>query len=215
VTGKNRLSRGQQKAVTRDRVLSAARRLFLRDGFDAVTIKQIAEEAEVAVGTVFIGFDSKADLLVHIACEDIRAQVPLMRSAIAETRDQPFVRRLIAAARLQYAHQSHQHGITRWIIASAWTVPPELEARYREAMGEALAVIGELTLECIRRGELRPDLDLRTFVQMLNELHIANYRGAIYERVDNEETLRRLARQVELVLQGARAPERQPLAIAP
>lgn len=50
-----RILRGE---ATRDRVLDAAERCFAADGFDAVSIRQIAAEAEVTLGVV--GFHSKS-----------------------------------------------------------------------------------------------------------------------------------------------------------
>lgn len=57
-------SRRQRKAeATRHRVLDAAERLFIRDGYAATAITAIAEEADVAVQTVYAAFGTKRAIL--------------------------------------------------------------------------------------------------------------------------------------------------------
>ncbi len=55
--------RQEQAAITRSRILTAARRLFFRDGYSATTLKSVAAEAGVAVQTVYAVFGSKAAIL--------------------------------------------------------------------------------------------------------------------------------------------------------
>jgi AcrR family transcriptional regulator len=54
--------RERKKAQTRQAIADAARRLFLDHGFDAVTVAQVAREADVAEKTVFNYFPTKEDL---------------------------------------------------------------------------------------------------------------------------------------------------------
>jgi AcrR family transcriptional regulator len=54
--------RERKKEQTRQHLAETARRLFLERGFDAVTIAEVASEADVSVGTVFNYFPTKEDL---------------------------------------------------------------------------------------------------------------------------------------------------------
>lgn len=55
--------RERKKAETRRRVAESARRLFLERGYDAVGIRDVAADADVAVTTVFSHFASKEALV--------------------------------------------------------------------------------------------------------------------------------------------------------
>jgi AcrR family transcriptional regulator len=55
--------RRQQAAATRQAVLDAAERLFVRDGYPATTMEAIAGEADVSVKTVYLPFSTKSGLL--------------------------------------------------------------------------------------------------------------------------------------------------------
>ncbi len=56
-------NRARQARDTRRRIVEAAARLFVREGYSATSISAIAEEAEVAVPTVYASLRSKANIL--------------------------------------------------------------------------------------------------------------------------------------------------------
>jgi len=64
--------RSEKKALCRARILEAARVVFFRDGFMAANLDEVAERAEVAKGTLYRYFDSKADLYVAVLARDGR-----------------------------------------------------------------------------------------------------------------------------------------------
>ncbi len=61
------------KRETRERILAAARRLFVARGFEATTIRELAAEARIAAGTLFNYFDSKEALAVALVEEALDA----------------------------------------------------------------------------------------------------------------------------------------------
>jgi AcrR family transcriptional regulator len=52
----------QAKAARREEILDAARRVFTRSGFKGTTIADVAEEAGIALGTIYLYFASKDEL---------------------------------------------------------------------------------------------------------------------------------------------------------
>jgi AcrR family transcriptional regulator len=63
----------RSQAARRRRVLDAALRLAERGGFDAVQMRDVATEANVALGTVYRYFTSKERLLLEAMVEEIEA----------------------------------------------------------------------------------------------------------------------------------------------
>jgi len=63
-----RLRNKQEKLA---RIRAAAQRLFASQGFDATTTRQIAEEADIGAGTLFLYAKSKEELLVLVFQDDM------------------------------------------------------------------------------------------------------------------------------------------------
>jgi AcrR family transcriptional regulator len=61
-----RLSRADQQRQTRERVIEAAERLFVEQGFHATSVDQIAAEAGHTRGAVYSNFESKEDVFFAI-----------------------------------------------------------------------------------------------------------------------------------------------------
>jgi AcrR family transcriptional regulator len=61
--------RERKKRELRARIYETARQLFLERGFEATTVAEIAEAADVAQGTFFNHFSSKQDVLAEITSE--------------------------------------------------------------------------------------------------------------------------------------------------
>ncbi len=60
--------RQEQAQATRDRIADAARRLFATRGYGATSMETIAEEAGVAVRTIYAAFGAKREIL-SLICE--------------------------------------------------------------------------------------------------------------------------------------------------
>jgi AcrR family transcriptional regulator len=54
--------RERKKAETRQKIIEVAGQLFLSKGYDTTSVHEIAEAADLAVGTLYLHFDSKADI---------------------------------------------------------------------------------------------------------------------------------------------------------
>jgi AcrR family transcriptional regulator len=94
--------RAWKKARTRTRISDVATGLFMRDGFEAVTLAQIAAAAEVSVKTVFNYFPSKEDLFFDRADDLVGA---LVDAIVERPSDQTIVgalHRLLADRRVPF-----------------------------------------------------------------------------------------------------------------
>ncbi len=80
-------------AARRLRVIAAAAALMARDGFHAVSMQTVARHAEVSVGSLYLYFDSKDDLLLAVLTEVLGAFGRDLPLAMADEADP--VRRLV------------------------------------------------------------------------------------------------------------------------
>ena len=76
-------------------LLEAAARRFLRDGYDAASMRDIAAEAGMQPGSIYYHFPSKADLLVAVHEEGLRRIRTAVTAAIAAV-DDPWARLEVA-----------------------------------------------------------------------------------------------------------------------
>jgi TetR/AcrR family transcriptional regulator, fatty acid metabolism regulator protein len=84
----------------RERILQAAERVFARRGFFAARVSEIAKDAGVADGTIYLYFKNKDDLLIslfearmHQVNDELRAQVAKEKTPLAQLR--AFIRRYL------------------------------------------------------------------------------------------------------------------------
>src|SRR5271165_6129385 len=63
-TTATRMTREQSRAQTRERLLTAARRVFARSGFHGASVEEIASEAGFSTGALYSNFDGKEDLFL-------------------------------------------------------------------------------------------------------------------------------------------------------
>jgi AcrR family transcriptional regulator len=61
-----RLSRAESRERTRARIIEAATRLFLRDGFRATALEQVADEAGFTIGAVYSNFEGKTAIGIAV-----------------------------------------------------------------------------------------------------------------------------------------------------
>src|SRR3712207_9424804 len=97
---KPRLSRAEQARATRRRIIAAASSQFVAHGYGAPLLDQVAEQAGVAVQTVYFHFGNKRTLLkeaLDVAAVGDDEPIPLLeRPWVAEIRQEPDPRRLFA-----------------------------------------------------------------------------------------------------------------------
>jgi AcrR family transcriptional regulator len=136
-----RKSRAEAKAETRARLLAAARRAFVADGFRAASLTDIADEAGYSVGALYSNFESKDDLFVSVF-EEYVAQRAGELDAIA-AGDSRGARR---AARVAEQWMGKLAEEPQWFAVLAEFAgyaarDPELRARFAVSFG-ALRVTG-------------------------------------------------------------------------
>jgi len=100
--------RAQKAQETRRRILRAALELFVRDGYGATNLQDIAAEAGVAVQTIYFVFGNKRTLLKELVDVTIAGD-----DEPVATMDRPWYTEALAAGTAQDMLRAYVVGTTR------------------------------------------------------------------------------------------------------
>jgi AcrR family transcriptional regulator len=194
--------RALAKQQTRQRLLAAARRLFISRGYEAATIRDIASEAGLSTGAVFASFSDKAELFNEVIIADCERMSQDMAPAKAEAT---VVETLLALLRPGYVLHMSQLPLTQAALGFSWARGHELEMRYRKAVRQVLQRLSEAIRRGVERGDLSTDTDVALTSEMVLDSYLSNLRRAIFDGWDLDALQARLERQIGILLAGYRA----------
>jgi AcrR family transcriptional regulator len=159
-----RRTRAEQARDTRRRIVAAAAEHFVAHGYGATLLDQVAEQAGVAVQTVYFHFGNKRTLLKHVM--DVAAvgddePVPLLeRPWFQQLQQEPDPRRIIARWLAGSREIVHRVAPLMRVMLRASGTDPELAAQWEANQQQTRAAYGILVQLLDARGGLRPDLDV-------------------------------------------------------
>ena len=172
--------RAEQALATRRAVLEAARDLFVRKGYLATTVADIAREARVAVDTVYATVGRKPALLREVletAISGTDQAVP------GEQRD--YVARVRAAATAGAKIEAYVEGLVLihprlapvyLALRDASATDSESAALWREISSRRDANMRLFAADLRSTGELRPDLSDDEVADIVWSMNAAEYR---------------------------------------
>lgn len=190
--------RERQKAQTRNRVLEVARTLFSEHGYEAVTIRMIADEAGIAVGSVFTTFNSKSDVLSAIVVEEIDKQCDGLETALAAV--QGCAARIKALFAEIYRYHDRHIALLLQAQSHSWVRTRAAEQSVRRSLVPTFKRIERILMDGEDAGEIAPGRDLRLIVEMLYACYIANYRGAAFDGLSADDMIAAMDRQIDMLL---------------
>jgi AcrR family transcriptional regulator len=81
---RKRLSRAEQRALTKARLIVSARIVFARRGFHRALLEEIAEEAGYSTGAIYANFEGKEDLFLAVLDDHVAARVRAVEQAVSD-----------------------------------------------------------------------------------------------------------------------------------
>jgi len=155
--GSDRRQRKRERMA--NEILQAAARVFARRGFDGATIREIAEEADIAEGTIYNYFESKEDLLVQLPR---LVGMPLFEWATLSALEDRAVESVDdEALMVQTMHQGLanvlQHvDILKILFSTMPVAPPETQETYlRQFILQVAGVLESFIQRRIEQGRFR------------------------------------------------------------
>ncbi|GLV60360.1 TetR family transcriptional regulator [Dictyobacter sp. S3.2.2.5] len=194
--------RERNKQQKFQRIKQAAQKCFETRGYEATQMREIAEEAQVGVGTVFLYVQNKQELLVLVYLDALSETLKEAFASVAEGWS--LQEKLVHIFRLLlrfYARHPENSQVYLQTILFLQNKPGQHQdvARLNEYFLRELLNLFE---QARRNKEIRADLDLRLAVQLVFALYYAaltSWTGS-FSRLD--EALQALPAAFELLFQG-------------
>jgi AcrR family transcriptional regulator len=158
-------NRTRQAAETRRRIVDAAARLFLHDGYAATSINAIAAEAGVAVQTVYASLRTKRDVLEAVIQSRVRGDDDdvgvTAGAAWREMEAQPDPRQKLAMFARIHRKVCEREAELFAVLETAAAVNPELAPLLRDKERFRYEDQARVVRALRRQGSLRPGLSTR------------------------------------------------------
>ncbi|MBZ5606571.1 MAG: TetR/AcrR family transcriptional regulator [Acidobacteriia bacterium] len=156
--------RAREKKELRQEILDAARDLFVREGFENVSMRKIAEKIEYSPTTIYLYFRDKSDLLDCII-EETFARLVRKQTLLEQTVADP-VERLEKGLRsyVEFGLKHPNHYKVTFMMPEPPVTDPELCPRSREMGQKAFANLRNMLAECVEKKLLEID-DLEATAQ--------------------------------------------------
>jgi AcrR family transcriptional regulator len=195
--------RALAKQQTREKVLQAARDLFVERGYEGATIRDIARAAGMSTGAVFASFADKNELFDAILNDEFTGlREPMQDAVVGSTTAREALVGMFGAA---YRAHGTQLPLIQAALAASWTRTPEAERLRRETMRPIRALVLETLERAVERGELTQRFDLRLVADMLWDIYLAGYRPAAFEGLSVENQTDKLAERIDVILTAIKA----------
>jgi len=154
------------------RIITAATKVFAKKGFFVARISDIAKEAKVADGTIYLYFNNKYDILISVFEEEIGKLVLQTRKAL-EKESSPQRKLEIFAARHLGAMKKNKN--LAEVIQIELRQTNKIVKDYRnKAFTEYIDIVADIIRagqqQQVFRSDIKPELAKRIFFGALDEI---------------------------------------------
>lgn len=140
-----------------ERIVHAARALFLQHGVDGASLRQIATDAETNIGMIYYYFKTKDDLFLGVV-EEIYGKLSQDIQAIA-TEDGSIEQRIQKLFELFASIDAEQTQVLQLILREALVSSERLQRVAARFQAGHLPVVANMIFGGIADGKLRSDLN--------------------------------------------------------
>ncbi|HYA34066.1 MAG TPA: TetR/AcrR family transcriptional regulator [Candidatus Binataceae bacterium] len=162
-------------------ILTAARKVVGRHGFEGTTIDRVAEEAKVAKGTIYLYFSNKDDLLHAAIVEGLRTMIAEIKRP-AEFPADPAERVPALIRRMFSVGEANLDFIKAFLLDSSFVRIEPADARgeeVRQLYVTLLDFTAEVISSAARAGVIKA-VDPQFCAFMLNEMVTATFQRRLF-----------------------------------
>ncbi len=149
--------RAREREEMRTRILDAARNLFATEGYDAVTLRKVADCIEYCPATIYKYFSDKDEMVRALCEEDIAAMMSAFRPSMAELTP---LERLKSFGRAYIAMGLEQPNHYRLMFMTPLLSPDDsmLVEKHADPDTDSYGLFLTVVQQCIDAGAFREDL---------------------------------------------------------
>ena len=187
----DRVSR--RRARTRERIFTEAMRLFAERGFDAVTVADITEAADIGKGTFFTHFPSKRDVFRYLGEQVVRV---VLDADVGDGTAEERLRRMLDAAADWL--EAHPEPARQMVKARSFNLSLDLGSENQKRFNAAVA---DILAAGRSSGELRDDVPLEAAALAVQ----CGYYACVMTwaaHPDGESLRDRLTTSLDIILNG-------------
>jgi AcrR family transcriptional regulator len=168
--------RERERSETRDKILDAARELFITEGYDGVSMRRVAEKIEYSPTAIYVHFADKNELFHELCHQDYARLAEVFQSSAMSTDP---VERLkqIGRTYMEFGMRYPNHYKFMFMTPHP---PMEPDAEEREVMGnpelDAYAFLKWAVQQAIDAGRFREEL---TDAELVSQTLWASVHGVI------------------------------------
>ncbi len=158
--------RARQKRFLRQEILDAASELFVREGFENVSMRRIADKIEYSPTTIYLYFKDKAELLDQVCTETFSRLVQRLSKIMVQPGDSVERLKRGLLAYIEFGLEYPDHYRATFMIP----VPEEFDhVKHHQPDSPGMQAFSFLTrglTECIKAGKM-PEMNVELAAQTL------------------------------------------------
>lgn len=147
--------RSREKLETREKILAAAREMFAEEGYDAVTMRAIAERVEYTPTAIYHHFRNKQVLLTELCQSEFAA---LARRFAGQAAAADPVERILAVGRAYLRFAQEFPSQYRFMFMTVLPRIDDIRPDRGNPERDAYTFLREACRQAIEQGRLRPEL---------------------------------------------------------
>jgi TetR/AcrR family fatty acid metabolism transcriptional regulator len=154
------------------RIIAAATKVFARKGFFHAKVSDIAKEAQVADGTIYLYFENKDDILISLFEEQMKAVLENMVQQLSQERDaiKKIEKFALTHLRLIELNKNMAEIIQVELRQSSKFMKEYKNEKFMEYLNLISDVIREGQEQGVFRKDVIPDIAKRAFFGALDEM---------------------------------------------
>jgi AcrR family transcriptional regulator len=146
--------RQRQKLHRQEEILTAAFKVFSAHGYEATRIDDVAREAGIAKGTIYLYFRNKEQLFRAVVRSLVQKRFDAIPGIFQGTAEQ-LLRELLSRMYSQVVRNEKVRSIVRLLIAESGRFPQLTEIYHREIIAPGMKAVRQALMQGIASGEFR------------------------------------------------------------